>query len=91
MATTEWPAERVRKTFVEYFEKQCDHVNYVSSPVGEQLGRGGAARRDAGGGGGASGAVQPAAPLPSTPAAAVTDVSRLQPPAPPRPRPRSPP
>ena len=51
MATTEWPAERVRKTFVEYFEKQCDHVNYVSSPVGEQLGRGGAARRDAGGGG----------------------------------------
>ena len=29
-----WPASRVRKTFVEFFEKQCGHVNYVSSPVG---------------------------------------------------------
>lgn len=32
---TEWPATRVRKTFVEFFEKQCGHVNYVSSPVGK--------------------------------------------------------
>lgn len=32
-ASTEWPAKRVRQTFVEYFEKQCSHTPYASSPV----------------------------------------------------------
>lgn len=30
---TNWPVEKVRSTFVEYFEKKQQHVHYRSSPV----------------------------------------------------------
>ena len=30
---TEWPAKRVRDTFVNFFIEKKDHVNVVSSPV----------------------------------------------------------
>ena len=31
--TTQWPVERVRAEFVDYFVKKHEHVNYKSSPV----------------------------------------------------------
>jgi tRNA synthetases class II (A) len=31
--TLKWPVEKVRSTFVEYFEKKQKHVHYRSSPV----------------------------------------------------------
>lgn len=33
MADTTWPVEKVRATFVEYFEKKRQHTHYRSSPV----------------------------------------------------------
>ena len=32
-SATEWPASKVRSTFVEYFEKRHQHVYYPSAPV----------------------------------------------------------
>ena len=33
MSTSEWPVEKVRTKFVEYFESKHAHINYKSSPV----------------------------------------------------------
>ena len=32
-SATEWPADKVRSTFVEFFEKQHAHTYYPSAPV----------------------------------------------------------
>ncbi len=32
-AEVAWPANKVRETFVNFFQEKCGHVNYRSSPV----------------------------------------------------------
>jgi alanyl-tRNA synthetase len=32
-AEVAWPANKVRETFVNFFQDKCAHVNYKSSPV----------------------------------------------------------